>query len=269
MNHWKRQGTALEARNVSFSYAAPVVRNLTVRLQPGRVTGMIGPNGSGKTTALRLLDGILRPSAGEVLLEGHMPLSALRRREIARHIALVPQNSSFAPHLSLFQFAMQGRAPHLPPLGFETVGDEAIVWEALQFTDLAGMADSRVSDISGGERQRLLLARALAQRPAVLLLDEFTANLDVNYQVELMRLVRRLTREQELATAVVSHEINLLAAFSDHILLLKEGVVRHQGAVPEVVTRENLKRLFGLDFLVRPLPSGVPEVLPIMDDLYH
>ncbi|MBM3791348.1 MAG: ABC transporter ATP-binding protein, partial [Acidobacteria bacterium] len=257
----------LQARGVSFAYAVPVVRNFSAALLPGTVTGIIGPNGSGKTTVLRLLDGLLHPLEGEVLLDGGTPLCRLSRRLVAKHIAMVPQNALTASFHTVFECAMQGRSPHLHFLAFETAQDEQIVREVLEMTDLARLAEARASELSGGERQRLFLARALAQQTRVLLLDEFTANLDINYQVELMRLVRRLTRERGLATAVVSHEINLLAAFSDEVILMQDGSVRHQGPVAKVVTRDNLKRLFGLDFLVRPLPSGVPEVQPIMDDM--
>jgi len=257
---------ALEACSLNFSYRAPVVRDFSLRLAAGAVTGIIGPNGSGKTTVLRLLDGILKPSSGQVLLHGRIPIRELTRRQIARHIAVVPQNAATSSFHNVFQFTMQGRSPYLPLLGYESDQDEEIVHEALELAQLGKHRDSRASEISGGERQRLLLARALAQQPEILLLDEFTANMDINYQVELMGAVRRLTRRRNLATVVVSHEINLLAAFSDRIALMREGSIRHQGAVAEVVTRENLRRLFGLDFLVRPLPSGVPEVLPVMDD---
>jgi iron complex transport system ATP-binding protein len=257
---------ALEARDVSFSYASPVVTDFCLSLGAGTITGIIGPNGSGKTTVLRLLDGILRPASGQVLLNGNLPLRHLTRRQIARHIAMVSQNGPASSFHTVFEFAMQGRSPHLSLLGFETIEDEQVARQALEMTRLGDYLDARVSEISGGEKQRLLLARALTQQPEILLLDEFTANLDINYQVELMRLVRRLTRERRLATAVVSHEINLLAAFSDRIVLMKNGRIRHQGNITEVVTRENLRKLFGLDFLVRPLPSGIPEVLPIMDE---
>lgn len=259
-------GAALEARNVGFSYAALELKDICLSLAPGTITGIVGPNGSGKTTLLRLLDGILAPASGQVLLNGSVPLSALSRREIARRIAMVPQNGGGSPFHTVFQFAMQGRTPHLPRLGFETAADETVVREALEMTRLGDYLHARVAEISGGEKQRLLLARALAQQPEILLLDEFTANLDINFQVELMRLIRQLTRERRLATAAVSHEINLLAAFCDRIVLMKEGRIRRQGSVAEVLTRDNLRKLFGLDFLVRSLPSGVPEVLPVMDE---
>jgi iron complex transport system ATP-binding protein len=255
----------LEARNVSFDYHRPILRDISLSLKPGTVTGIIGPNGSGKTTILRLLDGIARPLSGEVLLGGTRPLSSLKRKEIARHIAMVPQNGGVYYHQTVFQFAIQGRSPHLSLLGFESSRDEEIALEALELTQLTRYIDSKVSEISGGEKQRLLLARALAQQTEILLLDEFTANLDINFQVELMRLVQRITREKNLATLVVSHEINLLGSFCDVIILMSQGTIRHQGPVREVLTQEHLQRIFGLDFSIRALPGGKVEVLPIFN----
>jgi iron complex transport system ATP-binding protein len=260
------ESVRLEARRVSFDYRHPIVRDISFGLSPGMVTGIIGPNGSGKTTILRLLDGIVPPLSGEVLLGGERSLSGMRRKEIARHIAMVPQNGGSSHDPTVFQFAIQGRSPHLALLGFESPQDERIALEALEMTRLTRYLGSRVSEISGGEKQRLLLARALAQQTEILLADELTANLDINYQVELMRLVRRITREKDLATLVVSHEINLLGAFCDRILLIAQGRIRHQGSVREVLTQEHLKQVFGLDFSVRQLPGEKVEVLPIMNE---
>jgi iron complex transport system ATP-binding protein len=259
----------LEARSVSFSYLRPVVTSLSLELNAGTLTGIIGPNGSGKTTVLRLLDGILHPAAGEVHLTGVGPVHRLPRKEVARHIAMVPQNGGTQHPQTVSQFALQGRSPHLSFLGFETMRDEQIALEALEMTSMLQYRAARVSEISGGEKQRLLLARALAQQPQVLLLDELTANLDVNFQVELLRLVRRITRERNLATLVVSHEINLLSAFSDRIILISEGKILQQGGVAETITAENLKQLFGLDFSVRLMKDGTTEVLPVMSQGYQ
>jgi iron complex transport system ATP-binding protein len=256
----------LEARNVGFSYTRPLILNLNLGLSSRIVTGLIGPNGCGKTTVLRLLDGILRPQQGEVLVNGSLPLARMTRKQIARSIAVVPQNGGFYHYETVFGFTMQGRSPHLSLLGFESDRDEGIVRRALEMTRLEDHLDKRVPDLSGGERQRLLMARALAQEPETLLLDEFTANLDINYQVELMRLVRRITRERNLATLVVSHEINLLASFCDRIVLMAAGRIIRHGTVKEVVTRENLRELFGLDFQVRSAATGTPEVLPVLND---
>jgi iron complex transport system ATP-binding protein len=255
----------LEARNVSFNYHRPILRDVSFGLKPGTVTGIIGPNGSGKTTMLRLLDGIVPPLSGDILLDGNRSLSKMKRKEIARHIAMVPQNGGAYLYQTVFQFAIQGRSPHLSLLGFESTRDEEIALEALEMTQLTRYLDSKVSEISGGEKQRLLLARAIAQQTQILLLDEFTANLDINYQVELMRLVQRITRERNLATLVVSHEINLMGTFCDVAILMNKGQIHHKGPVRDVLTEEHLKKIFGLDFSVRPLPGGKVEVLPIIN----
>jgi iron complex transport system ATP-binding protein len=255
----------IEARRLSFDYHRPILRDISFTLGPGTVTGIVGPNGSGKTTILRLLDGIVPPLSGDVLL-GKRSLSRIKRKEIARHIAMVPQNGGLYYHQTVFQFAIQGRSPHLSLLGFESSQDETITLEALEMTRLTRYLNSRVSEISGGEKQRLLLARALTQQTEILLLDEFTANLDINYQVELMRLVRQITHEQQLATLVVSHEINILGSFCDRILLMSQGTIRHQGSVKEVLTPEHLKQIFNLDFSIRQLPGEKVEVLPIITE---
>jgi iron complex transport system ATP-binding protein len=257
--------SSLEARNVSFSYRRRVVSNVTLALTPGTVTGIMGPNGSGKTTILRLLGGLLQPDSGSILLHGTKPLSGLPRKEIARYIAMVPQSPGDGSQLTVMHFAMQGRYPHLSLFGFESARDEEITKEALEMTQLTRYREARVCELSGGERQRLLLARALAQESQILLVDELTANLDINYQIELIRLVKHLTQERRLATLVVSHEIHLLGSFADRIALMSEGAIRCQGTVSEVVTRENLNRLFGLDFHVRPAADGLIEILPVIN----
>jgi iron complex transport system ATP-binding protein len=255
----------LEARGLGFSYATPVIRDFSLSLPAGMVTGLIGPNGSGKTTALLLFDGILRPTAGTVIIDGSESVLRMRRKEVARRIAMVPQNGTVYFEQTVFHFAMQGRSPHLSLLGFESDLDEEVTRHALEVTHMTRYANVTVSTLSGGEKQRLLLARALAQEPEVLLVDELTANLDINFQVELMRLIKRITREKNLATLVVSHEINLLATFADNAALMEAGSILAQGPVAEVVNRANLKRLFGLEFTVRILPDGKPEVLPVIN----
>jgi iron complex transport system ATP-binding protein len=255
----------IEARRICFDYHRPIVRDISFILGSGTVTGIVGPNGSGKTTLLRLLDGIAPPLSGTILI-GDRLLSSMKRKEIARHIAMVPQNGGLYYNQTVFQFAMQGRAPHLSLLGFESSQDEEIVLEALEMTQLTRYLNARVSEISGGEKQRLLLARALAQQTEILLLDEFTANLDINYQVELMRLVRQITRERKLATLVVSHEINILGSFCDRIILMSQGTICHQGSVQEALTPEHLKQIFNLNFSIRQLPGQKVEVLPIINE---
>jgi iron complex transport system ATP-binding protein len=188
----------------------------------------------------------------------------MSRKEVARAIAMVPQNGGTHPYQTVLQCVLQGRSPYLSIMGFESEEDERIARDALDVTRLSPLAETRVCEVSGGERQRVLLARALAQRAPILLLDEFTANLDINYQLELMGLVRRISRERSVAALVVSHEINLLASFADRLVLMNDGRVLARGNAGEAATPENLKRLFGVDFTVRPQPGGRIEVMPQM-----
>jgi iron complex transport system ATP-binding protein len=255
----------LEACDVSFSYSRPIVSNFSLTLPAGTVTGILGPNGCGKTTVLRLLAGILRPDSGQVLWNRMIRIGDLPRKEIARRIAMVPQSAGDGSQMTVMEFALQGRAPHLALFGFETAQDHEITQATLEMVQLAQYREARVCELSGGERQRLLLARALVQQTQVLLLDELTANLDINFQVELMRLIRRITRERMIATLVVSHEIHLLSGFADRIALMSEGKLRCQGTVAEVITKENLNCLFHQQFLVRSSTSGSTEVLPVLE----
>lgn len=221
---------------------------------------IIGPNGSGKTTLLSLVGGLLRPARGRVTFEGH-DLSALTPRERARRIAYVRQEAPLIFPIRVEQFILLGRFPFTDRLGFESVRDREMAAWAMDATTLRHLASRRMDEISGGERQRAVLARALAQEPELLLMDEPTANLDINFQVELLRLIRRLAEKQGFAVAAVMHELNLAAEFSDHVLLLKDGRLFRFGEPAEVLTREALEETYGLPVSVDRNPySGRPRV---------
>jgi len=247
-----RRGDHLLLDEISFSLGA------------GQVVALLGPNGAGKSTLLKTLAGLL-PFSGGLRLDGHEAVR-LGRAERARLVAYVPQHSALDVALPARDVVAHGRFAHRDVWGRPGRGDDAAIDRAMELTDTRRLAGRAFCRLSYGERRLVLLARALAQEPGILLLDEFTANLDINFQVELMRLVARLTHERKLSTLVVSHEIHLLAGFADHIALMSGGAIRCQGPVSKVITRENLIQLFGLDFQVRPLPTGSFEVLPILDE---
>ena len=247
----------LWADNVSFRYApeAPlVVDGVSVRLTAGALIGILGPNGSGKTTLLRLLSGTRRPSSGRVLL-GHSaspgpndrPLDQLSRREIARRIAVVPQETELAFEYRAIEIVLMGRHPHLGIFAVEGPGDIRIAQDALAATGTSHLADRPFHELSGGEKQRVVIAAALAQSAQLLLLDEPTASLDLRYQLEISSLLSRLNRDHGVTMAISTHDLNLAASICRELVFMRDGRVLAAGGVDEVLTPENVKAVYDVD----------------------
>jgi iron complex transport system ATP-binding protein len=251
----------LEARQAAFAYAHFHLAAVNLSLHRGELLAIVGPNAAGKSTLLHLLAGLLKPSAGAVLLEGR-PVRGLDLRTRARRIALVQQESPLLFPVRVLPFVLQGRHARLGLLGLETAEDVALARRALETTRSLHLADRFVQELSGGEKQRVVLARALAQQPELLLLDEPTLHLDIGFQTELLRLVQRLARRERYAVALVTHELNLAAEFADTVLLLHQGRVLRHGAPADVFERELLEQVFEteLDVFTHP-ESGRPRVV--------
>jgi iron complex transport system ATP-binding protein len=247
---------------VAFDYdGRPAVRDVSLALAGGQVCGLLGPNGSGKSTVLRLAAGLLAPRHGTVRLDGQ-PLAAMGRAEIARRVAVVPQSAPMPDAFTGWEVAFAGRTPHLGPFRGSSAADDAIVCRALALVDAGPLADRRVSAMSGGERQRLLLARALAQEPDVLLLDEPTTHLDLAHQVAFLDLVLRLAEQAGLAIAIVFHDLSLASEYCDSLLLMHKGTIVARGTPAEVLTPALISSAYGLDVsVVRHPQSGRPVVL--------
>ena len=237
-----------------------VLRGVDLALAEGEVLGVLGANGAGKTTLLRIASRVLRPSAGRVLLAGQ-PIERLGRRALARALAVVQQESFVPFAFRVGEVVLMGRAPHLGLLGFESPSDVTRACDAMERVGIAALADRPLSGLSGGERQLVMLARALAQDPEVLLLDEPTAFLDLRHRVEVLELVRAVTREGRSAL-VVSHDLALVARFCDRLALLAEGRILAIGRPAEVLTPERLRQAFGIEADVLAAPDGSPIVLP-------
>jgi iron complex transport system ATP-binding protein len=246
----------LAGRDLVFGYtrSRPAIRGVSVALRPGTLTALLGPNGSGKSTLVRLLSGALAPWSGEVRL-GARPLATWPRRELAQQLGVVPQGTHLAFPFTVSEVVLMGRAPHLGRFAFEREADRAIAWRALQDTDTTELRDRLYAECSGGEQQRVLLARALAQEPRVLLLDEPTAHLDLRHQVEVYELLTRLVRDRALAVAIVSHDLNLPARFATSMVLLAEGQVAAEGAPADVLTRERLEAVYRTPLEVTRSPT--------------
>lgn len=261
--------TLLSAENISFAYAGvPTLTEIDLALDGGALRALLGPNGSGKTTLLKILTGILPPARGAVKYEG-VDIKTLSRREIARRVALVPQELNLQFAFTVRQMVMLGRTPHTSALGGPSKNDREIVERVMEMTETVEMRDRVITELSGGEQQRVVIAMALAQEPRVLLLDEPTVHLDINHQVEILDLVRKLNRERGLTVLATMHDLNLASLYFNDLVLLERGHIAAQGAPPDVLTAERIRAIFHTDVLVQPHPasSESPHVflLPAQD----
>lgn len=253
--------TAVEVRGLRVTLdRAEILRGVDLTVAVGEWVTVIGPNGAGKSTLLRAIGGLV-PVTGEVsLLGGH--LAQRRRRERARLVATVPQQPVVPPGMAVFDYALLGRNPYLPPLGRESASDLAAVADILSRLDLTELAGRRLETLSGGERQRVFLARALAQGPRLLLLDEPTSALDIGHQQEVLELVDTLRRERGLTVVATMHDLSTAGEYADRLVLLADGRVVADGPPSEVLTEEILARHYRAR--VRIVPGGRgPAVVPI------
>lgn len=238
-----RVDAMVSARGVGVRIgAATLLSDVDIDVAAGEWLTIIGPNGAGKSTLLRVLGGLL-PATGEVRIGG-TPVTALRRRDRARQIALVAQDPVVPPGMSVFDYAMLGRTPYIPPLGAESVADLAAVRDVLARLDLTALTDRELSTLSGGERQRVFLARALAQGARLLLLDEPTSALDIGHQQDVLELVDELRAagpaDDPLTVVATMHDLSVAGEYADRILLLSGGRRVALGAPAEVLTEELL-----------------------------
>ena len=236
---------------VGFGYGEqPVLSDLDLELEKGQCYGVLGPNGSGKTTLLDLLCSLLAPTTGKVDLCGQ-PLSGWQPRQLARKVALVPQDFVVRFGFSVREVVEMGRHPHLGRFAVLTEQDHALVDSVMEEMEVAAFADRPVTRLSGGEKQRVAVARALAQDPEVLLLDEATSNLDIFHSLSILGTIRNRVHEQGLTVIAALHDLNLAGFFCDQLIFLKQGKLLHQGTVDEVLQAEVIREVYGVDARVR------------------
>lgn len=250
----------LRLERVTMRYGATTVLDaLSLDIAEGTMTAIIGPNGSGKSTLLRVLGGLIHPVSG-VARFSEQDFATITPRARARRIAYVPQDTTIPFEFSVRDIVAMGRSPYLSPWGYESPSDEAAIAEAMGVMELGDLADRSILDVSGGERQRTVIARSLAQQPTVLLLDEPGANLDLRHQVAFHALLERLNRETGLTTITVSHDLNAMAG-SHYVIALLNGRIHAQGAPGQVLTEPVIADVFGCRAIVDPHPrTGQPRV---------
>jgi len=254
----------IEARDLVVNYAGaprPALDGVSMSASAGCLYAVLGPNGSGKSTLMRALLGVTPLSAGAALLDGR-PSAAWDRRALARAVGVVAQSESIAFPLTVRQMVAMGRYPHLGPLESERDADRAAISSALEACDVTALANRDVTTLSGGEVQRVRIARALAQKPQALVLDEPTSSLDIRHQMGILELLRR-SADSGLTVVLVTHGLDLAARYADRMLLLAGGHVAAEGTPDEVMTEHTISSVYGWPVAIAPDPeSGTPRVTP-------
>lgn len=236
------------------------MKGVDVQVRSGEILGVLGPNGSGKTTLLRIMDGLLQPQEGQVLI-WRESISSLTRTRIAKEIAMVAQETHFRFAFTALEVVLMGRFPHLKRLQFEGEKDLDMAFQALKATHALDLAQRSIHELSGGEKQRVLIARALAQEPKVILFDEPTSFLDLRFKREIFQLIASLSLDNGLSIVVVSHDIDLAAQYCHRVTMLKHGSVYATGDPETVVTEKNIEAVYDCPVLVDKNPAtGKPRV---------
>ena len=246
---------AIRTDNLSFAYKdKPVLDCISLSVEKGEMVGLIGPNGSGKTTLLKIFSAVLT-GRGEVKLNGKN-IQTYGKRELSRVFAMVPQESQILFPYTVAEIVLMGRASYHSPLALEGKKDLEVARDSMELTDSLAFSDRYLHELSGGEKQRVIIARALAQEPQILLLDEPSAFLDLKHQVQVFELMRRLNRERELTIVAALHDLNLAALFFPRLVMLRDGRVYRDGSPKEVLTEKTIEEVYGIRVRVEPDPSG-------------
>jgi iron complex transport system ATP-binding protein len=246
---------AIQSRNLSFAYKnRGVLHGISMSVAKGEMLGILGPNGSGKTTLLKVLSGILHGS-GEVTLNGQK-IERIGRRRLSKLFAVVPQENKVNFPFTVAEIVMMGRACYHSAFSLESKEDLDVARASMELTDSVQLSDRYLHELSGGEKQRVMIARALAQQPEILLLDEPSAFLDLKHQVQVFELLRRLNSERGLTIVAALHDLNLAALFFPRLVMLRRGEIYRDGAPPEVLTEKTIEEVYGIRVRVKRNLSG-------------
>lgn len=250
----------LKVRDVEFGYTSvPILKDVCIELAESEVLGVVGPNGAGKSTLIRCIDRILKPQRGSILLDGR-DINEMRLMELAKRMGYVPQSTSQIFPATVFDTVLMGRRPHLGWRSSEK--DEGKVLDVLQMLNIENLAMRDINELSGGQQQKVFIARALVQEPDVLLLDEPTSNLDIRHQLEVMEIITSIVREKKISAIMAIHDLNLASRYADRIVMLNGGTIIDAGNPSSVLTPENIKQVYGVEAVVRN-ESERPFIVPI------
>lgn len=254
----------LSVNKLVFGYGTdPILQEISFQVEQGGFVTIVGPNGSGKSTLLKNLSAVLTPSSGQVFLDGEA-LFRVSPKELARKLAVVPQETAVQFPFTVMEAVLMGRMPHQKRFQGDTDEDFAIVKQAMLKTNTWHLKDRSITELSGGERQRVIVARALAQEPKILLLDEPTAHLDLQHQMELLNLLKQINEENQVTIMTVLHDLNLAAQFSKYVILLYNTKIFAAGAPEEVLTAQNIREVYGMEVVITPNDlTGRFNIIPV------
>ncbi|MBW1867648.1 MAG: ABC transporter ATP-binding protein, partial [Deltaproteobacteria bacterium] len=255
---------AVESKNLSYAYdGTTVVSDLSFSVNTGEFFIIIGPNGSGKTTLMKIIAGLLKPDQGELEILGQS-IKRYKRKNLARKIAFVPQHVPVDFPFIVSDVVLFGRSPYLGAFGLETKRDIDLARQAMAFTEVGHFSKRRLDQLSGGECQRVFIARAICQDPDIILLDEPTASLDIAHQMRIMDLMEKMKKEKNITAIMVSHDVNLAAMYADTLMLINRGELVKLGTPADVLTYKTLESAYGCTLLVDDNPLGkLPRVTPV------
>lgn len=237
---------SVEVENLKFGYKQDLVlKDISFDIKKGLFLSIVGPNGSGKSTILKLLNNIYYPRSARILIEGK-DINSFKKKDLARKMALVAQETIINYEFTVEEVVLMGRHPYKGRFERENKNDSEIIRQALELTNTLYLKDRMITELSGGERQRVLIARALAQEPSIILLDEPTAHLDINHQIEILNLLKKLNKEKGTTIILVIHDINLAIRYSDEIIMLNKGEILGRGTPEQVITKENIELVYNL-----------------------
>ena len=240
--------------NVSAGYnKLEILKNVSFEIKKGDFTGIIGPNGSGKTTLLRTATKLIKPSKGEVFIEGKN-LENVSLKELATVMACVPQDTAFMFPFRVIDVVLMGRIPYIKRFGSESPRDLKIALEALEFVGALSLKDRIIDELSGGERQKVIIAKALSQEPKILFLDEPTTHLDISHQVQIFELLKRLNREAGLTIVAILHDLNLASDYCGKLILMDNGAIKRRGAPGEVLDYKIIEEVYKTVVIVKENP---------------
>ncbi|MDP6142022.1 MAG: ABC transporter ATP-binding protein [Dehalococcoidales bacterium] len=255
--------TKLEMQNVTLGYKHKVVaKDITLQVKSEEIVGLVGPNGCGKSTIIRALSRVISPYSGRILLN-EKNISTISRRDLSRLLGVIPQTPRLPSTFTAFEVVLMGRNPHLGLFQHESPKDMDIAWRAMGKTRVQPLAQQKIGELSGGEVQCVAIARVLAQKTKVVLLDEPTANLDIGRQTEILDVIKDMCQENGLIVIAALHDLNLAAQYCNRLILINNGRIHALGTPTEVITNDNIKEVYGAGSYICNHPlNGLPVVLP-------